>query len=132
MEYLSVGEHHIDGVLHLTAQEGWPSLSADPERAWGVMTAPGVIAVVAVDGGEIVGFARALTDGAITTYLAELVVAPSCRGRGIGRRLIDEVFSRCGTTRMDLLVDGAAEAFYRAFQHRQLPGYRIYPDIGRR
>lgn len=128
MEYLDVSERHLEAVIRLTEQEGWPSFAADRQRALSVMTAPGVFAVVAVEDGAVVGFARVLSDGAITSYLAEMVVAPAYRGRGVGRALIDEAFRRCGAIRMDLLTEEESEGFYQARPHRRLPGYRIYPD----
>jgi ribosomal protein S18 acetylase RimI-like enzyme len=128
VEYLDFGAQHLDGVLRISDGEGWPSFSADPPRALDVLTAPGVVAVVAVEDAEVVGFARVLSDGAITSYLAELAVAPAHRGRGIGRRLIEEAFARCGTMRMDLLSEGESHRFYETFPHRTMPGFRIYPQ----
>ncbi|MDQ3549227.1 MAG: GNAT family N-acetyltransferase [Chloroflexota bacterium] len=127
MEYLAFGEQHLDAVLHLTQQEGWPSFSADPRRALSVMTAPGVVAIVAVEHDAVVGFARVLHDGAITSYLAELIVAPAWRGQGIGRALIEDAFRRCGTIRKDLLADEESQEFYESLRHRSMPGYRMYP-----
>jgi GNAT superfamily N-acetyltransferase len=42
-------------------------------------------------GGEQVGFARAVCDGAIFGYLADVYVLPSHRGRGLGLELVREV-----------------------------------------
>jgi GNAT superfamily N-acetyltransferase len=36
-----------------------------------------------------VGFARAVTDGALRTYIEDVVVCPDRRGKGIGRALMD-------------------------------------------
>jgi GNAT superfamily N-acetyltransferase len=38
--------------------------------------------------GELVGFARALSDGVSLAYLADLFVVDSARGRGIGKGLV--------------------------------------------
>ena len=127
MEIVDFAEEHLDGVLRLTAAEGWPSLAADPARALRVLTAPGARSVVAVEDGAVVGFAWALTDGEITSYLSELVVAPELRGQRIGARLIEAIFARCGTARLDLLAEDGSEGFYERLLHRRLPGFRVYP-----
>lgn len=128
MEYLEFEPRHLSAVVRITQGEQWPSFAADPERALRVLTAPGTVAVVAVAEGEVVGYARALTDGALTCYLADMAIVPAHRGRGIGRRLVDEVFRRSGAQRMDLLALDEAEGFYQSLPHRRLPGYRIYPQ----
>lgn len=119
---------HIDGVIALTTAEGWPTLAADRERALRVLQAQGAVTVVALDGGEIVGFARALCDGEWVSCLTDMVVASAHRRRGIGRELIAEVFRRSGTERMDLLAEPGSEAFYESQPHRRWTGYRLYPS----
>ena len=47
--------------------------------------------VVAVDGTQVVGFARAITDGLSNGYLSMVVVQESCRGQGIGTQLVERI-----------------------------------------
>jgi GNAT superfamily N-acetyltransferase len=54
------------------------------ERLFG----PGVFGVFAFDGGKPVGFLRALSDGCMVAWIAEVCVIPSHQRRGIGRRLM--------------------------------------------
>jgi len=49
------------------------------------------ILISAWDGEILVGIARALSDFAYVTYLADLVVAETHQHQGIGKQLIDEV-----------------------------------------
>lgn len=71
---------HLEGVLELCRAEGWPTLASDPDRAQRALTAPGVVTVVALDGGdEVVGFAQALTDGCTRAYLTTMAVAADRR-----------------------------------------------------
>lgn len=48
-------------------------------------------ALVAVEEGQIVGFARAITDGLSNGYLSMVVVQESCRGQGIGTQLVERI-----------------------------------------
>jgi predicted N-acetyltransferase YhbS len=127
MDYVAFTEEHLAGVLKLCEAEGWPSFPADPARAVRALTAPGVVSVVAVEGGEVVGFAQMLTDGEIQAYLCDVAVATALRGQGVGKRLVEEAFARSGAQRVDLLTLDESEGFYRSFGHRTMPGYRLYP-----
>jgi ribosomal protein S18 acetylase RimI-like enzyme len=49
------------------------------------------------------------------------------RRRGIGKRLVEETFARSGAERVDLYAGDDSDDFYRSFQHKTFPGYRIYP-----
>jgi len=42
-------------------------------------------------GGELVGFARAVSDGATVAYLADVFVVPRHQGRGLGLELVREM-----------------------------------------
>jgi hypothetical protein len=128
MDILPFEQIHIGGVLRLTEAEGWPTLAADRDRAVRVLTAPGAVSVVAVEGGKVVGFARALTDGEWTACLTDMVVDAGRRRRGAGRMLIAAIFARSGAHRMDLLAEPGSEEFYRSFPHRPWTGFRLYPD----
>jgi len=44
--------------------------------------------------GTQVGFCRAVSDGVAVTYLADVYVLPSHRGRGLGRELVREMIDR--------------------------------------
>ena len=128
LHYVDFRREHLDGVIALCADEGWPSFPEDPARALRALTAPGVKTVVAVDEDVIVGFAYGQGDGEIEAHLSNLVVTKSHRRRGIARRLVEEVFRRTGGTRMDLLAEPDSEAFYESFEHRELRGFRIWPQ----
>ena len=125
--FVAFTEEHLSGVLRLCEAEGWPTLPADPARALRALTAPGVVTVVAIEDGEVVGFAQMLTDGEIQAYLCDVAVATPVRGRGVGKKLVEEAFARSGAQRVDLLAVDESEDFYRSFRHRKMPGYRIYP-----
>ncbi|HLI01933.1 MAG TPA: GNAT family N-acetyltransferase, partial [Acidimicrobiales bacterium] len=102
VEIVPFEEGHLPGILQLCVELRWPSLPTDAGRALRALTAPGVTTVVAVAGaaagdaagdgagagGQPVGFAEILSDGAIQAYLALLAVHAGWRRQGIGRRLV--------------------------------------------
>ena len=127
MQYRRVMRDDLDGIIALCAAEGWPSYTADRDITWSALSAPGVYTVVAVEGGEVLGFAQMQSDGVIQAHLSLIAVARHQRRQGIGRRLVAEALRHSGGKRVDLLSEGGEE-FYQSFQHRRLPGFRIYPD----
>jgi predicted N-acetyltransferase YhbS len=116
---------HLDGVVELCAAQGWPSWTH--ERTTRCVASPCVIAVVAEDGGDVVGAAVLLTDGELISYLGMLAVAEASRRRGVGRALVEKLFELSGRDRMDLLAVDAAAPFYESLPHKTKPGYRLYP-----
>lgn len=75
--------------------------------------------LVAVEGGEIVGYAIALhLPGNDVADIHNIAVSPAARGRGIGSTLFDELMAWCrerGATAIMLEVredNGAAQALY--------------------
>jgi ribosomal protein S18 acetylase RimI-like enzyme len=118
-----------DGVARICAAEGWTSWTA--ENVLAAFSAPSVIAITALEGDEISGVAQLLTDGRVMAYLGLLIVDRHARGQGIGRALVDELFSRSGLARSDLLSEDASTRFYESLPHKVKPGYRLYNDSDR-
>jgi ribosomal protein S18 acetylase RimI-like enzyme len=126
IEYRPIRKEDIPGVMKMCEVEGYTSYCTDGQTAWRALTAPGVCTVVAVDGGQVVGFVQMQSDGLIQAHLSLILVAGDRRRRGIGGRLVREAFARAGGKRMDLAADDAPE-FHRSFRHREMAGFRIIP-----
>ncbi len=68
-------------------------------------------------GGEQVGFARAVTDGATFAWLCDVFVSPAHRGRGVGKLLVRaaaEHADRCGL-RIMVLATRDAQGLYERY-----------------
>ena len=121
---------HLSGVVGILARLGWDNFRHDPDSTRRSLTAPGVTAIVAValEAGEVVGFAQVFSDGVFQAHLGLLAVEEGwCRG-GVGRGLVEEAFARVGAERMDLIASDESLGFYRSFRHREQVGFRIYSD----
>ena len=84
--------------------------------------------VTARQNGELVGFARSLTDFCFACYLSDLAVDKACQGQGIGKRLIEETKKAAGgelTTTL-LLSAPTAMTFYQGIKMPQLDNCFAY------
>lgn len=68
--------------------------------------------VTARQEGELVGVARALSDFAFCTYLADLAVDERCQRMGIGRELIRQTKLAAGPGKLLLLAAPKARGYY--------------------
>ena len=90
MQIRSVAASDVDAVHRLLSTNGWAHRIADIEHL-GQLISASQQAVIAVAGGEIVGFARAISDGMSNGYLSMVVVAEPFRRRGIGQALVQHI-----------------------------------------
>lgn len=87
MEVRTIRPEEIEAARRLLADNGWGQRVEDP-AVFAQLVERSQLALVAVDGGQVVGFLRALTDGLFNGYISMVVVAASHRGRGVGRALV--------------------------------------------
>ena len=88
MQIRAIESHEIEAARLLLAENGWSHRVSDAAQ-FRDLVARSPLALVAIDGGQVVGFLRALTDGVTNGYISMLVVAQSHRRRGIGRALME-------------------------------------------
>jgi ribosomal protein S18 acetylase RimI-like enzyme len=90
MQIRNLMPEDIEAARQLLAENGWSHRVANPE-SFARLVANSQRVAVAVDQGEIVGFARALCDDVSNGYLSMIAVAQSHRRRGIGRALVKHI-----------------------------------------
>ncbi len=61
---------------------------------------------------HLAGIARVLTDGVLVAYLCDLAVEPDVQRLGVGKRLIEEVRSRCRGADLILRDSDLSTGFY--------------------
>jgi len=80
--------------------------------------------LLAEDGGQLVGLARAERAGGVA-YLRPVAVAPRYRGQGIGRMLVDALARQEGELRV--VARGSASGFYTSLAFVQLAWELVDP-----
>ena len=68
---------------------------------------------------ELVGLARAMSDGVVFTYLCDLAVEPDVQGLGVGRRLFQAVIERSKGTELIFRDPKLSAQFYDALGFRK-------------
>jgi ribosomal protein S18 acetylase RimI-like enzyme len=68
---------------------------------------------LALDGGRVVGFINAVSDGVLAAYIPLLEVLPEHQGRGLGRRLVEDMLAQLeGYYMVDVVCDAKLQKFY--------------------
>jgi N-acetylglutamate synthase-like GNAT family acetyltransferase len=79
-----------DQVRQLLINTGWQQRVQDPDR-FKRMIRGANRTIVAIEDERVVGFARALFDGASNGYISTVAVAADRQGEGVGRELVQRL-----------------------------------------
>ena len=88
MELRRIRTSELASAHRLLAENGWRARLGSVQQ-FGLLVDASQVADVAILEGQVVGFVRAITDRQSNGYLSMLVVAPTHRGKGIGRQLVE-------------------------------------------
>src|SRR5436305_14463171 len=114
--FSALGDAHRRQLLDLFDGEWWSR-----GRSWDdvqAMLASTHVIVGAVDTehDQLVGFARALTDGVFIAVLLDVIVARDRRGQRVGRMVVNAVLDRLkGVNSVELVCQPELEPFYAQF-----------------
>lgn len=67
------------------------------------------------DGEELVGIARALSDGIVQSVIYDLCMFPEYQRQGLGKRMMEAMIERLDTDNVVLWAVPGKEGFYRKF-----------------
>ena len=118
------GKVQAEQIIGLYRAEGWWD---DGGRAQG-RTLSKIVSgshcfVVAVDGGEIVGMGRAISDGVSDAYVQDVTVRDSHRGMGIGEKIVEKIVGRLrgdGIRWIVLVASRESSRLYRKLGFRKM------------
>lgn len=87
MEIRPIRPDELEAARLLLHANNWGRRVADP-RTFAELVERSQIAIVAVQGGRVIGFLRALTDNVFNGYISMVVVEAEYRGQGVGSALV--------------------------------------------
>jgi predicted N-acetyltransferase YhbS len=112
LEFRPISRKDHEQVRAFLSENGWAHRVADPER-FAKMLDNSDLTVVAWDGAEVVGFARALCDGVSNGLLSMVAVAADKRGQGIGREMVQRLMGDDLDITWTLRAGRGSEGFWR-------------------
>jgi ribosomal protein S18 acetylase RimI-like enzyme len=126
IEYRDVSDAiDLRQLAHLFESVGWQHRTRDPQRL-AQMVRGSMYDVSAFDGGALVGYARAISDGAFNAYVSTVAVLPAYQRRGIGRELVRRLVEGRDHIQFVLHADPDVHPFYARC------GFRPATDMLRR
>lgn len=76
--------------------------------------------VFVFDGGQLVGFGRAISDGFIQAAIYDVAVLPAYQGQGIGKMIIEKIVASLPGCSFILYASPGKEAFYEKLRFRRM------------
>ena len=111
VEYRDTHDVDLDQLATLFDAVGWQRRTTNRIRL--VQLLSGSLWVVSAwEGNVLVGFARAISDGAFNAYISTVAVLPSHQKRGIGRALVRRLMEDRDGIQFVLHANDSAYPFY--------------------
>lgn len=126
MKYRPVTAEDYESVRQFLSNIGWQHRVADAEKFKQTMENTSRT-VVAIEGSQIVGFARALCDEVSNGYISMVAVAAQRRGQGIGSQLVRQLMEGDREITWMLRAGRESSAFWEkvGFQRSEIAMERI-------
>lgn len=90
MEIRAIRTRELEAARALLLAAGWDRKVSTPQE-FRTLVERSQRVLVAVEGNEVIGFLRALTDDLANGYISMVVVAEAHRRKGVGRALVNAV-----------------------------------------
>jgi ribosomal protein S18 acetylase RimI-like enzyme len=113
MRVRDVQPFEVESIRQFLCANGWAHRVGNAEQFAALVAASQRTAVAIESTGEVLGFARAITDGISNGYLSMVVVSPVHRRKGIGKCLVEHIVGSSSSITWVLRAgrEGAAEFF---------------------
>jgi ribosomal protein S18 acetylase RimI-like enzyme len=110
---------------NLLAEAGWLESDAPEAAVKGMLTGAAAVGIE-IKGKGLAAVGRAISDGCSDGYIQDVFVLPSCRGMGLGRKVVEaltEILKTKGCDWIGLIATPGNEGFYKSMGFEVMDGY---------
>ena len=121
---VSPAPEQLQQIVDLYRTEGWWTEAPDDPDLVARIIAGSHCFMIVTSGSDIIGMGRAISDGASDAYIQDVTVKNTCRGRGIGTRIIEKLVERLHQDGLDwigLIAEKNSYQFYERLGFRKMP-----------
>ncbi|QPC46504.1 GNAT family N-acetyltransferase [Mangrovibacillus cuniculi] len=123
MQIVPFHSKYFDQIITMCEEEGWTNLVHKRNDLLEAFQSSS-IAFLLLDGEQVIGYIRGVTDTKISTFIAELLIKKDHRQKGLGTKLLKYVHDQYPETRMELLASSTSKDYYEEKDFRPFNGYR--------
>lgn len=88
------------------------------------------VTIFVFDDEKLVGFGRAISDGAYQAAIYDVAVIPDYQGKGIGKMIIDHIVQKCPNCNFILYSAPGKDLFYEKCNFRKMKtGMALFTDV---
>lgn len=124
IEIIPFTPEYLDGAVRLSEQVNWPHRKDDWALILGISEG-----VVALSDGQVVGTALATLFGPDTAACNMIIVDDAIQGRGLGRRLMDEILSKVDGREIRLVATDIGLPLYTKLDFKVTGGITQHQGI---
>lgn len=118
----------LDPLLELYGSVGWTAYTDHPEWLALAVEDSSYVVTEWTGDGELIGLARALSDGHSIFYLQDILVRPEHQGRGVGSRLLADCLQAFAHVRQKVLLTDDEDAQRRLYERAGFVRLADYED----
>jgi GNAT superfamily N-acetyltransferase len=116
-----------DHIEELYRAGGWWEKGMDKRRIDELIQRSFLFAVaIDISTRKAIGMGRVISDGVSDAYFQDLVVLPECRGKGVGKMILEALLGECLARKISwiaLIAEPKTGDFYSALGFRLMVGY---------
>lgn len=127
IQFVQIRQFDAEPLIALYQEAGWWTESPKARADIPALIRGSFCFIAAMDGAQLIGMGRVISDGVSDAYIHDVFVTDSHRQRGIGREIVRQLTAFClkeGLEWVGLSAEPGTVSFYEALGFDRLENYQ--------